>query len=91
MTNDFSLDLEDVLVLGSHASIAVSAAVDASVAEGAADAADVEGVAVAAGADAAVVNERLGYRFQMDPCVRVQGSYFIPYLYIRDKVSFIRW
>jgi hypothetical protein len=46
--------------LGSHASIAVSAAVDASVAEGAADAADVEGVAVAAGADAAVVNERLG-------------------------------
>jgi hypothetical protein len=87
MTNGSFLDLEAVLALDSHASLAV---LDASVAEVVADAADVVAVVVAADADAAVVNQLLEYRFQMDPCMsQCRGLYFILHLYIRDKLRFI--
>jgi hypothetical protein len=75
MTNDFSLDLEAVSALVSHASLAVLVVVDASVAEDAADAVAVADVAAAAdveaaaGVDAAAVNQLLEYRFQLDPCM----------------------
>lgn len=81
MTNEFSLGLEAVSALDSHASLVALAVVDASVAE---DAADVAG---AAGVDAAAVNQLLEFRFQLDPCMSQCRGLF---LYIRDKVRLIR-
>lgn len=87
MTNDFSLDLEAVSALDSHASLAALAVVDVSVAEAVADAVAAEDVAVAAGVDAAGVNRLLEYRVQLDPCMTQCRGLF---LYIRDKVRLIR-
>lgn len=84
MTNEFSLDLEAVSALDSHASLVALVVVDASVAE---DAADAEDVAGADGVDAAAVNQLLEYRFQLDPCMSQCRGLF---LYIRDKVRLIR-
>lgn len=75
-TNDFSLDWEAVSALDSHASLAASGVVDASVAVVAEDAsavADVEDVAAAADVDAAGVKENIG--FKRIPA-SVQGSLF---------------
>ncbi len=69
MTKDFSLDLEAVSALVSHASLAALVVVDVSVAEAAADAVAVADVAVAEDVDAAADNRHLEYRFQLDPCM----------------------
>jgi hypothetical protein len=87
MTNEFSLDLEAVSALDSHASLVALAVVDASVAEDAVAAADAADVAGAAGVDAAAVNQLLEFRFQLDPCMSQCRGLF---LYIRDKVRLIR-
>ena len=87
MMSGYSLDLGAVSDLGLLASSAVSdaaAVVDASVAEGAADAVAVAVVADAAGADAAVVSQRL---IQRDPCMSPCRGLS---LYIRDKLTVIR-
>jgi hypothetical protein len=87
MTNEFSLDLEAVSALDSHASLVVLVVVDASVAADAVAAADAADVAGAAGVDAAAVNQLLEFRFQLDPCMSQCRGLF---LYIRDKVRHIR-
>jgi hypothetical protein len=76
--------LEAVSVLGSPASLAVLAAVDASAVEAAvgadavAEVAEVAVVAAAADADAAGVNQLLEYSVHEDPCMsQCRGLYLL--------------